>query len=234
MQKHSNCRAIAFAFLMLLAFPLFGDDLINADRPGIADGSQVVNAGTVQIEAGVERDTHPDLFSTPLLVRYGMTKQLELRFETGGWAHAAGHDGVTPVSIGAKLHVFDTPSLGVIARVFPPSGSGIFRSHHATADVRLAADKDLSEQWSLEVNAGVAHDESDDHALAAATLQYNVTPKMNVFIDGGASSAPSSLILDAGAAWIIGKDLQLDVSVGWGAHGETPDRFVAAGIARRF
>jgi hypothetical protein len=234
MQQRSKHWAIIAIVASLFATPLLADDLINADRPGIADGSQVVNPGTLQVELGGERDTHPDLFTTPLLLRYGLTKQLELRFETSGWAHAAGHDGFTPASIGAKFHFSDTPSLGVIARVFPPSGSGIFKSHDTAADVRLSVDKDLSEQWSVEANLGVARADHQSHALAAATLQYNVTPKMNVFVDGGAQSSPSSLILDAGAAWIIGKDLQLDVSVGFGAHGEAPDRFVAAGIARRF
>ena len=218
----------------LIATPLLADDLINADRPGIADGSQVVSPGTLQVELGGERDVDPDLFTTPLLVRYGLAKQFELRVETAGLAHINGHDGLTPVSIGAKYHFFDTPSLGIIARVFPPSGSGVFKSHSTAADVRLSVDKDLSEQWSVEGNLGVARADHEDHLLAAATLQFNITPKFNVFIDAGAQSSPSSLIFDAGAAWIIGKDLQLDVSAGMRQHGPVPDRFIAAGIARRF
>jgi len=234
MQLASNWRAILAAAVVLFAPPLAADDLINADRPGIADSSVVVNPGTLQAELGVERDVRPDLTTTPLLLRYGLTKEFELRLETAGWAHADGHDGLMPASIGAKYHFFDKPSLAVIARIFPPSGSGIFRSHQTAADLRLAADKDLNEQWSVEGNVGIARGDGDNFATAAATLQYNISPKLNVFIDGGATSSPSSLTLDAGAAWIVGKDLQLDVSVGWGAHGDAPERFVAAGIARRF
>lgn len=234
MQSVSNWRAILVTVFTCIALPAAAQDLISADRPGIADSSTVVSPKTLQVEVGVERDTNPGLITTPLLVRYGLTKQLELRFETAGWAHANGHDGLAPASLGVKYHFLDQPSLAVIARVFPPSGSGIFKSHGTAADVRLAADKDLSEQWSVEGNLGVAHDDNDNFATAAATLQYNLSPKVNVFIDGGATSSPSSLLLDAGAAWIIGKDLQLDVSTGWGAHGDVPDRFIAAGIARRF
>ncbi|HJW95039.1 MAG TPA: transporter [Thermoanaerobaculia bacterium] len=234
MQQHSKRRAMLFGLVMLMAFPVFAEDVINADRPGIADGSQVVNAGTLQVELGAERDSNPDLLTTPLLLRYGLTRQLELRVETAGFAHIGGHDGVAPLSLGAKFHFLDAPSLGLIARLFPPSGSGIFRSHETDADLRLAADKDLSDRWSVEGNLGIAREDRDNHALAAATLQYNVTPKMNVFVDAGLETAPSSLTIDAGAAWIIGKDLQLDVSAGWGAHGDTPDRFIAAGISRRF
>ena len=38
-----------------------------------------------------------------------------------------------PLSIGAKYHFHDAPSLGIIARLFPPSGSGAQRSHATTA-----------------------------------------------------------------------------------------------------
>jgi hypothetical protein len=234
MQTSSNWRAILCTIFTWVVLPAAAQELISADRPGIADSSTVVTPKTVQLEVGLERDTNPDVTTTPLLVRYGLTKQLELRFETAGWARADGHDGLAPASLGLKYHFLDQPSLGVIARVFPPTGSGIFKSHDTAADVRLAADKDLNEQWSVEGNLGVAHADHDNFATAAATLQYNLSPKMNVFIDGGATSSPSSLLLDAGAAWIIGKDLQLDVSAGWGARGDVPDRFVAAGIARRF
>jgi hypothetical protein len=234
MKFGSNWRATVFVLAAFAAMPAAAQDLISADRPGIADSSTVIGQGSLQLELGGERDWRPDLFTTPLLVRYGMTKQLELRFETAGWAHSAGDDGLTPASIGMKFHFFDTPSLAVIARVFPPSGSGAFRSHQTAADVRLAADKDLNEHWSIEGNLGAAHADGNNTATAAATLQYNVSQRIGVFIDAGATSSPSSLLIDGGAAWIIGKDLQLDLSIGARAHGDVPERFVSAGISRRF
>ncbi len=233
MQPKSKLRA---TFLVLfVALPCFADDLINADRPGIADGSTTVDAGKLQVEIGAERDSGngPSSTSTPLLIRYGLTKGLEARVETAGFIRAAGDDGFAPISAGMKYHFLDRPSLGLIARVFPHSGSGAFKSHKTTADLRLAADRDLSEQWSIEGNIGVEHGDGNS-GLLAATLQYNIKPTLNVFIDGGATTNPSSLLLDAGAAWIIGNDLQLDVSVGFGARGDVPDRFVSAGISRRF
>jgi hypothetical protein len=237
MEFGSNWRAIVLAIAalvaMLVAMPVAAQDLISADRPGIADSSTVIGQGSLQVELGGERDWRPDLFTTPLLVRYGMTKQLELRFETAGWAHIPGDDGLMPASIGMKFHFLDTPSLAVIARVFPPSGSGAFRSHQTAADIRLAADKDLNEHWSVEGNLGASHADGDNAATAAATLQYNVSQRIGVFIDAGATSSPSSLLIDGGAAWIIGKDLQLDLSIGARAHGDVPERFVAAGISIR-
>src|SRR5207248_2870348 len=148
---------IAAAFLLLSASAALAqtqvqqDDLINPDRPGIADGSAVVGRGIFQIEAGLERD-HDDgarSVATPLLLRFGLNKEFEMRVEGNGYIHADGANGFAPLSIGAKYHFHDAPSLGIIARLFPPSGTGAQRSHATTADVRLAADIDLGGKWSI-------------------------------------------------------------------------------------
>lgn len=211
---------------------------INADRPGIADGSQTVGPGTFQAELGWERDhlDHQRDWSTPLLLRYGVSGPFELRVESEGYTSSSGW---APPSLGFKYHFADKPSLGIIARYFAP-----FRGERASADLRLAADVDLSEKWSLNPNLGVSTQNGGDGrftaALAALTLQYNVSKKFNVFVDGGLQApeergGSASLLLDTGAAWIIGNDLQLDVEAGWGARGQsTPNVFVGAGISRRF
>ena len=241
-------KVIAAVFLLLSASTAYTqqDDLINPDRPGIADGSAVVGRGIFQIEAGLERD-HDDgarSVATPLLLRFGLNKEFEMRVEGNGYVHADGANGFAPLSIGAKYHFRDAPSLGIIARLFPPSGSGAQRSHATTADVRLAADVNLGTKWSLNPNIGVAS--NDDGAgrftagLAALTVQYNVSDRANVFVDGAVQSPEErggggSLVIDAGTAWIVGRNTQFDISAGWRARGATaPNVFLAAGISRRF
>ena len=237
---------IVFAFVIALsAVSAFADDqVINPDRPGIADGSMTVGRGTFQIETSVERDdqSHERDVSTPTLLRYGVSKNFELRVEGDGYQHVMNDgSGWAPVSIGFKSHFLEQdaahhrPSLGIIGRVFVPSGSGEFRSHRTTGDLRLAADLDLSEKWSINPNAGVDFNDRFTAALAALTIQYNITRTLNVFVDGGWQSKPSSLLLDSGAAWIINPRTQLDFSIGWGAHGSaTPNVFWSAGVSRAF
>jgi hypothetical protein len=207
------------------------DDLINADRPGIADSSTTVHRGTFQLETGLERDDNRDerVLFVPTLLRYGITNDIELRVESDTWQHVRG-DGSSwqPMSIGAKVHFREHPSLGVIGRVFENGGAW-------SGDVRLASDVDLNERWSINPNIGVATGNGSTSALAALTLQYNVSSRFNVFVDGGAQSSPSSVLLDAGTAWVIGNNMQIDASIGWGAHGTTsPNVFWSAGISRRF
>jgi hypothetical protein len=241
-------KVIAAVVLLLAGPAAYAQqaDLINADRPGIADSSAVVGRGIFQIEAGLERDHDPgqQSIATPLLFRYGVSKEFEMRVEGNGYIHADGANGFAPLSIGAKYHFHDAPSLGIIARLFPPSGTGAQRSHATAADVRLAADIDLGGKWSLNPNIGAVS--QDDGAgrfaagLAALTVQYNLSERANVFVDGAVQSSEergggASLVIDAGTAWIAGRDTQLDVSAGWRVRGSTPPNvFLAAGISRRF
>jgi Putative MetA-pathway of phenol degradation len=232
------------------------EDAINPDRPGIADGSATLRRGVFEVEAGIERDDRRQAaarerdLSTPTLLRYGLTDSLEVRMESSGYQRTTSPDstssGWAPASIGLKAHVSqpsERTSIGIIARLFVPSGSGEFRSRTATGDLRLAADLALSERWSVNPNAGVAFNDSDGRftsALAALTLQFNVTKTISAFADGGFQApeqrrGSSSLLLDDGVAWVIGRNTQLDASIGWGAHGHTvPDVFWSAGLSRRW
>jgi len=196
---------------ILVALPARADDdLINPDRPGIADGSQTIARGVFQIETGVDREKGDNSF--PTLLRFGLSKNFEARVESD--------NALTHPLFGFKFHFADAPSLGVIVRA----------GEHREGDVRLAADINLGEKWSLNPNVGVNRNRG---ALAALTIQYNLSQHANVFIDGGYDT--SQLQLDLGGAWILGRDTQLDASIIWGARGAGVANVIySAGISRRF
>ena len=268
----------AFAAIVAPAFPALGQtatpagqqpnvqteprDLINADRPGIADGSGVLAPGIFQLEIGFQREfSKEDQVRTrvsflPTLVRVGLGAGFEARVETNAYdwekANDAGgttHDsGWSPISVGAKYRIYDPeesrwPSLAVIGRVFPTSGSGAFGSHRFAGDLRLAADLDLSSTFSLNPNVGFARYEAEDGSSFAAltlavTLTFLPSPRVQPFVDAGFQNpadagSPASLLIDTGIAYIIAPNVQLDVSLGTGAHGPTPHTFVSFGVSVR-
>jgi hypothetical protein len=242
------------------------DDLINPDRPGIADGSNVIGAKRLQIETGLQEefrrdgDSREHTIFIPTLIRVGIDNHWEVRVEGNTFTRVVTFDatdvasqisGFAPVSLGIKYHIYDfkgarQASLGTIVRVFPAWGSADFRPDHVTGDVRLAVDWDFVPKLklSLNPNVGVGRYEDDQgriftSGLLAVTLNYLPTKKLNPFIDVGLqtpekSDGRSSVILDAGVAYIIGRNLQLDASVGTGAHGDTtPHPFIGFGISFR-
>jgi hypothetical protein len=241
-QRFASLPTVLLLFVPLVTHAADDNDLIDADRPGIADGASTVKRGHFQIETGFAREDRSDAqaLNFPLLLRYGFTDRFEARIEsdtfqrqkTGGRTLT----GWNPISLGFKYHVIDQKetSVSVIAGWVPPSGSGEFRSDRSSGDVRLAVDLELGEHWLINPNLGVQRDESSAMSgTGALTLQYNITKKANVFIDGGVQR--SEVLLDAGAAWILGTDTQIDASVGRGTHGSNaPKFFWSAGVSRRF
>ena len=79
---------IVFAFVIALsAVSAFADDqVINPDRPGIADGSMTVGRGTFQIETSVERDdqSHERDLSMRLFVTPSERRAASDIFQRGG------------------------------------------------------------------------------------------------------------------------------------------------------
>ena len=229
-------------------------DLINADRPGIADGSTVIGPQTFQVESGIQAEFRHDgddrehtLF-IPTLLRFGIDNHWEVRIEGNTYTRITSFhstittnqtSGFAPLSLGFKYHIYDSNndhqfSLGTIVRIFPTWGSKEFRTEHATGDVRLTADWNFAAHFSLNPNIGVARYEDDQGrlftaGLFAVTLNVNPTKKLNPFIDLGVQwpevkNGQTSGILDSGLAYIIGRNVQVDAAVGTRVHGDTGPR----------
>lgn len=262
-------RAPAWSIALQLAVTVAAaqprDDYINPDRPGIADGSNVVGAGRIQVETGLQREyrnsngAQSRTLFMPTLLRMGLNENIEFRSESNTYTRTTETDsthmtaraeGIAPVSVGFKVHFIDAdgqqqPSVGVIARVFPRSGTREFQSTRATGDFRLVADWDFLPEWSLNPNIGVALYEGSDRrqyaaGLFAATLTYNPSKSLSFFADVGLQSPEarhgrSAVMVDVGMAYLIGRDIQIDISAGSRVAGETPPRpFLAAGLSKRF
>jgi hypothetical protein len=117
------------------------------------------------------------------------------------------------------------PSLGIIARVFPASGSGAFGSSRLTGDVRLAGDLALSRTVSLNPNVGIgrferAHGGAVGVALLALTLAWQPAIRTHQpFVDhhvpwDASTTRQASRCSSTPASRIISPNIQLDLSYG--------------------
>jgi hypothetical protein len=243
--------------LSLASAAVHADDLIGADRPDLADGTSTVGHRTFQVEAGLYRD-HDDRdqrsLATPLQVRFGIGNAFELRLETDGYRHfsdfAEQFSGWSNFSAGFKWRLATEgtvrPALAVIVDASPASGSSVFRTVRTTGDLTLAADKSLGDHWSVTPNVGVVWLDGGDlygrytAFITALTVEYAFRPSLAVFVDGAlqAPEVPDESpvhLFGLGAAWIVGRDTQLDVALGWGGGGASvPAWFWTAGVSRRF
>lgn len=228
------------AALFLVLIPVFAhaqEESIVADRPGLADGSTTVSQGVVQLETGVVTE-EGDAFALPTLVRYGITNRFELRIASDVLGWNDDDSDIAPISAGFKLRLREGAiPLSLIASVQPPSGGGSLRSDAFETEARLVSDIAIAEGLSLTPNVGIAFAEGDDAVgIFAMTLEREMGNALP-FVDFETSfgSGDTSFIADAGVAWVVRPNTQLDVSAGVNVVGDAyPDWFIAAGYSRRF
>jgi len=241
------------------------DDAIASDRPDFVDSSAVVGKHRFQIETGVatERDKADGMRdredSTPLLLRYGVSDDWELRLETDGRLRATSDDlaagsrsrviGYADVSVGAKWHVRDAagawPALGLVGSWDLDTGSRPLRAQGKGGTLRLGAEWDLPGDLNLGLVQGLAWQHRDDgqrfiSALFGIALEKSWNERFSTFIeysarqiararDGGSVST-----FDIGAGWLLGKSVRLDTALSRGINRNAPDWNWTAGVSLRF
>lgn len=208
------------------------DDAINPDRPNVANSSQTVGRGRVQLEIGAnwdrqrDDDLHARTLTTPTLLRIGLGESTELRIDTDG--RSIEHDvdpasgmhsttaGWADTSVGFKWHFADgegaRPSLGLIGEVALPTGSSALRGKGVRPQVELPAEWDLQHGWSLAVMPGLGSDSDDNgtrygYGILAASLGKELTERAKGFVE---VAAPQIARASHG-----GNQTQVDAGVSW-------------------
>jgi hypothetical protein len=181
---------------------------ITTDRPDFVESSDVVDAGRVQIESGLqfERDSSGDdtrrLRSTPVLLRFGLGRSLEARIETDGALRShdtvAGVDskasGAADVSLGIKWRSNEgdeatgKASTAWLLHVDVDSGSAEFRGQGLRPSLRYVAEWELPHGWSVGIMPGIVRDRDDAgqryvNALFAVTTGKEITPEWRAFFE---------------------------------------------------
>ncbi|MFT7723862.1 MAG: transporter [Roseateles sp.] len=246
------------ALLLLLAcMAAQADDAISPDRPDFTNGPDVMAAGRFQIEtSGAWQRNRADgqatrLRSTPTLLRLGLGHDLELRLESEGALRQRHPDGSgrADLSLGAKWRMQGggegRPSLGWIATVQTPSGSGPFKGRGLRPALSLLAQWELPAGYSLGTMAGVVTDRNDDgRRYTAGVLSASLGLPLGERLRGFAELAGQQLasrrdgghVVTAGAglAWPLTDDAQIDTAVFRGLNRDTPDWAWTLGLSLRF
>jgi hypothetical protein len=257
MQPSIRSASLACLLAGILSLPAAraDDDTINPDRPNVANSSQVVGNRRVQLETGVQWDRQRDLdahvrtLTTPTLLRIGVADALELRVETDGRTIEHASDpgtgahtvsaGWADLSAGLKWHVAGQdgmrPSVGVIAEVALPTGSAGLRRSGFRPAVELPVEWDLGHDWSLGVMPGVVRDSDATYGVFAASLGKAFSERLHGFAEVAAPQIGhgTQALVDAGVAWLVNKDCQLDAMVVHGLNRQTPGLSLAFGISVR-
>jgi hypothetical protein len=256
---------IALLSLPLLAHAADDKDQIVTDRPDFVESSNVVGAGRFQIETSfaLERNKANGIkersYSTPTLLRFGLSDTLEARIETDGRMRVVTDDlgagirqtdsGYADVALGVKWHVADEqgarPSMGILAHVDLDSGSAPFRAAGKGGSLRLAAEWELPNDFGLGIMPGIAWQRNDQgerytSGIFGIVLGKEWSERCRTFIEysapqiargrnGGAVST-----FDIGGAYLVTDTVQVDTALSRGLNKNTPDWSWTLGLSIKF
>jgi hypothetical protein len=212
------------------------------------------------LEHNRDGDIQTHTRTTPTLLRIGAGETWELRLETDGHSQITTANrvlasrehisGTNDVSIGAKWHMKDEdqagcPAIAWLLHADLDTGSAELRGNGIRPSLRMVAEWELPHDMSLGIMPGVVVDKADDGrhftaGIAAITVGKSWTDSFRTFVElagqqlTSGRNGGSQLTYDAGATYLITKDVQADLSMSWGANRHTPDFQWGMGLSMRF
>jgi hypothetical protein len=232
------------------------------DRPDFTESSQVVGSGVLQLESGMtfERDRAADvrngMFSTPQLLRIGVSRRLELRLASDGLlsesaTFATRHQHTTggaDTEIGLKYTLTKTPLNGfdfaLIAAVSLPTGADGLSSGGYDPGVKFTWAHDLPRGFGLSGNVNFASitvgddidgDDREFERSISVSLGHGLGEQWGAYWEtyGFVSGDGCACTFNTGVTRALGRHMQVDVAVGRGLTSSAPDWFAGVGFSIR-
>ena len=226
-----------------------------ADRPGQTTPPTLVGQGVVQIESGVwAEQSRTDgvsqrswLYPTTL-VRIGMQMNWELRIQCDVEGIPVMNDGtsssitgVSGISIGSKFSMTGEngciPQTAFLAAVKLPSiGNPSLRPSYLAPSIGLCFQNTIDDRCSLGYGAVSSWDGTNaaSQELLSVSLNVSLTNCLGAYgeyyLNTGEASDPAHAI-DFGFSYMLLKNLQLDLSGGFGLNAKALDSGFGFGIA---
>lgn len=224
------------------------------DRPDFTESTEIAPKGWLQVESGFQFDkagnTYGYTFGAPLL-RLGLARKFELRLATDGVVGMRDKPdpirrGLADSSIGFKYKFVNEskwlPAMSIIPSITLPTGHPMYTSKHVDPGAKFAMAKDVPLGFSVSgnINYGSLSDPLGRYHQSAATLsvghgfgeRFSGYWELYTFNCDERSSGRMT-VAQTGLAAAIGKNTQLDITVGRRLTSVGPDWLFAFGWATR-
>jgi hypothetical protein len=229
-------------------------DPIDTDRPDQTEAVSIVPLRFIQIELGFTSEKSSSSYKTytipTALIKYGLSKKTELRFITDNdftrpsLFFAEGFK-TTPLQVGIKTSLFQQK--GVL-----PQTSLILHTSLQSENVdqkkkvykpgfnyRFTFQNSISKKITAGYNAGMEWENFDEEPAYVYTFVTGISIGEKLYVYGEVfgsifkNSLPENSI-DAGVAYLINRDIKLDLSAGKGISAAAPEYYLSAGFSFRF
>jgi hypothetical protein len=252
MQRKAHCRLFAALLVLGLARPAAAVEAIDTEGPDFTDSPQVVPKGRFQVEVSPTWSRSRDdgiAFSTPALLRYGVSQDWEVRIAPDGYVREGDAHGMGDTAIGVKWHSSDghgaLPAMGWILHLQLPTGDAALRGRGVRPSLHATLSWDLPHEWDLGVMPGVEVDDDDAgrrfaFGVLGIVAGKHFTENFRVFGEFSGERLTSShhggsiAEWDTGASYLIGTETLVGFRVATGVNQRSPARSLLLEIAHRF
>lgn len=245
--------AIILAFISVQAQAQYGES-IRSGRPGQAIGPFTTGARVLQIQAGTDVGQTIDSGtssttdnSADVVIRYGIWEKVEVGFGASYLYSRPGSgtknlSGINGYSLRIRSNLFEgkkaVPSVGFQANVAFPYLSADYKKKYVAPKLTLMTAQRLGKRVGLATNWGANWNGNTavPTGFYILNLSVDITDKLSTFVEhyGFLTSGNWTGKADAGFAYLINNDLQLDVLGGYGPSiRNTSDWFASLGISWR-
>lgn len=251
-------RAIAIIILIGLGMCVHAqtNDPLITDRPSQTDASIALARGVLQIESGftfdnstLENNQTIDLYSWGTSWRVGVLDGLELRVFTqpiilqsrGSKEETFTRSGMADLLLGFKWGILNQngegpTSIALVSHIITPTGSEGLSTEEVGVLAKVAVSHQLGTRHSLSYNLGYEHTGVvNGEALYSLIWAIGLLENLSVFLETyGRIESKETWIAssDAGLAYLINPNLQLDYFFGTGINHNM--NFHSLGISLRF
>ncbi len=243
-------RFLALLFFLISTHNLFSQELIT-DRPDFTESANAVPWRTVQVETGIEYGTFnsTSTLSYPIvLTRFGLGKQLEVRFGFSGWHQVSVNNQsetfLNDVLIESKYQLTAETAnipMAILLVSTLPTGDEEVSAGDAEIGLKYACSYDINESLSVGANIGAitALRDSDNEmvSLASIAMGMGITKKTSAFLEVFAEIPEQTAwepVVDGGLTYLITPLAQADVYVGKGLNKHADNWIVGLGFSFQF
>ena len=233
---------------LLLSSYLYSQDSLGVlapDRPGFGDAVFITPKKYLMIETGFWTENQKEVGSViqntrgiglnSTLLRYGVSKKMELRFDYSLWQEKLNNEAFTtgfqPARVGVKLALLENkgaiPAVTFIGMTgFPFSTSKVFRTNSVNPSTELSFANPLTDWLTLCYNLGAAWDGENKNPAYyyALSLEMSLSDKLGCYIQGhgdsqkmdlpGDSNQLNQSFVEGGIVYYPKNNMQFDISSG--------------------
>jgi hypothetical protein len=245
-----------FLFLLLSLIPSLSwgqyHPTIRSGRPGQSIGPYTTGLGVLQLQAGINynriegANSETDVFLENNILRWGIRERIELsggvnwrQRETLRNGNETQSRGLSRVQLGGRFNLLRQhgiiPAIGIQGRARLGLPVVNWRDPQLGSTFILATGHSIGDRWGVTTNWGVSWAGTGEQARPFYTtcVSFSLTDRFGTFAEVYGNLDDFTTNFDAGFAYLVGNNFQLDFSAGWQGDSGQRNWFVDGGLSYR-